>query len=60
VVVVDLNQLNTLLDKGFVSYEQAERFYQELSKSAYCQVVCILLLNYNLKCLKHLVKAPRK
>jgi hypothetical protein len=60
VIVVDLNNLVTLLDKGFISYDQAQGFYNELTRSSYSQVVCIMILNYHLKSVLHTVKSPKK
>jgi hypothetical protein len=60
VVIVDLNNLLTILDKGFISYDQAQRFYNDLTRSSYNQVVCIMILNLSLKSILHTVKSPKK
>ncbi len=60
VVVVDLIETKTLIDKGFVSFPQAETFYNTLVRACYEVPVCIIILNHRLKALKNQVKAAQK
>lgn len=60
VVVVDLNKSESVIDKGFVSYEQAESFFGSLSKASFQMPVCVIILNAHLKTLKHQVKAANR
>lgn len=60
VVVVDLIETKTLIDKGFISFTQAETFYNILGKACYDVPVCVIILNHKLKALKNQVKAAKR